>query len=100
MKSPLAVMVLVLLLATALAGCVASPNSFKGTPRSSGTVAGFWLGMWHGFIAPFMFVASLFKPNLAIYEAHNNGAWYNFGYLFGLACFFGGGNRASRRKCA
>ncbi len=27
-----------------------------------------------------------------------DGAWYNFGYLFGLACFFGGsGNRAARR---
>jgi hypothetical protein len=46
-----------------------------------------------------VFVASLFKSNLSIYEVHNNGAWYNFGYLFGLACFFGGnGNRAARRK--
>ena len=41
--------------------------------------------------------SSLFKSNLNIYELHNNGAWYNFGYLFGLACFFGGGgNRAAR----
>jgi hypothetical protein len=52
-----------------------------------------------GFIAPFVFVASLFKSNLNIYEVHNNGAWYNFGFLFGLACFFGGGgNQAARRK--
>ena len=43
--------------------------------------------------------ASLFKSNLNIYEVHNNGAWYNFGYLFGLACFFGGtGSRAARRS--
>ena len=27
----------------------------------------------------------------------NNGAWYNFGYLFGLACFFGGGGHGARR---
>ena len=54
-------------------------------------VAGFWLGLWQGFIAPFVFVASLFKSNLSIYEVHNNGAWYNLAYLFGLACFFGGG---------
>jgi hypothetical protein len=33
-------------------------------------------------------VASLFKSNLNIYEVHNNGGWYNFGFLFGLACFF------------
>src|SRR5215467_10151502 len=44
-----------------------------------------------GFIAPFMLVVSLFKNNLGIYEILNNGAWYNFGYLFGLACIFGGG---------
>jgi hypothetical protein len=44
-------------------------------------------------------VASLFKSNLNIYEVHNNGGWYNFGFLFGLACFFGGGgNQAARRK--
>jgi len=43
-------------------------------------------------------VASLFKGDLNVYEVHNNGSWYNFGYLFGLACFFrGGGNRTSRR---
>jgi hypothetical protein len=44
-------------------------------------------------------VASLFKSNLNIYEVHNNGGLYNFGFLFGLACFFGGGgNQAARRK--
>jgi hypothetical protein len=43
-------------------------------------------------------VVSLFRTDLSIYEVHNNGAWYNFGYLFGLACFFGDkGNRARRR---
>lgn len=61
--------------------------------RANKVVAGFWLGLWQGFIAPFVFVASLFKSNLGIYEVHNNGAWYNFGYLFGLACFFGGGGK-------
>jgi len=60
-------------------------------------VAGFWLGLWQGLIAPFVFVVSLFRRDLSIYEIHNNGAWYNFGYLFGLACFFGGGKRAGRR---
>jgi hypothetical protein len=45
-----------------------------------------------------VFVVSLFRRDLGIYEVHNNGAWYNFGYLFGLACFFGRkGNRAARR---
>ena len=99
MKSSLTLLVLVLLFVTILAGCAAGQNVSKGTTNDHDLVAGFWLGLWQGFIAPFVFVASLFKNTLTIYEVHNNGAWYNFGYLFGLACFFGGGgNRTARRK--
>ena len=54
--------------------------------------------MWQGFISPFAFVNSLLKSGLNIYEVHNNGAWYNFGYLFGLMCFFGGVHKTSRPK--
>ena len=99
MKSSLVLLVFVALLLNILAGCAAGPNQLKGTASEHDVVAGFRYGLWQGFIAPFVFVASLFKNNLSIYEVHNNGAWYNFGYLFGLACFFGGsGNRAARRK--
>ena len=98
MKSSLTLLVLVLLLLNILAGCAPGSNQSKGTASEHGVVAGFWLGLWQGFIAPFVFVASLFKSNLSIYEAHNNGAWYNFGYLFGLACFFGGGGHSSTRR--
>jgi predicted small secreted protein len=95
----LAALILVLLLLAMLAGCVPGPNNMKGAPGEKVPVAGFWLGLWQGFVAPFVFVVSLFKSDLNIYEVHNNGAWYNFGYLFGLACFFGGsGNRARRRR--
>ena len=97
MKSSFILVVLVLLLVSVVAGCAPSANLFQGTPGEHDRVAGFWLGLWQGSIAPFVFVASLFKHNLNIYEAHNNGAWYNFGYLFGLTCILGGsGRRASR----
>jgi hypothetical protein len=99
MRFPLTLLVLVLLLLNLLAGCAASPNQLKGRANDQGAVAGFWIGLWQGFIAPFVFVVSLFKNNVNIYEVHNNGIWYNFGYLFGLAWFFGGGGRgATRRK--
>ena len=98
MKSSLALLLLVLLLLNILAGCAPGPNEFKGTSGENYKVAGFWLGLWQGFIAPFVFVVSLFKSSISVYEVHNNGAWYNFGFLFGLACFFGGsGNRTARR---
>ena len=90
---------LALTLLLILAACAPGPNNLKGTPGDKHSVAGFWLGLWHGFIAPFLLVASLFKSNVGIYEVHNSGAWYNFGYLLGLACFFGGsGNRAASRN--
>src|SRR6266849_2915207 len=99
MKSSLTLLVIVLLLLNVLAGCAPGPNQSQGTASEHDGVAGFWLGHWHGVIARFVFGAALFKSNLSIYEVHNNGAVYNFGYLFGLACFFGGsGNRTARRK--
>src|SRR2546430_8013204 len=78
MKSSLTLIVRVLLLLNILAGCAQDANQAKGTASEHHGVAGFWLGLWHGFIAPFVFVASLFKSNLSIYEVHNNGGWYNF----------------------
>jgi len=101
MKTSFTVLVLVLLLLSILAGCAPTANPFKRMANEHGEIAGFWLGLWQGFIAPVVFVVSLFRSNLNVYEVHNTGPWYNFGYLFGLACFFGsGGNRASRRRCS
>ena|SRR5215470_9749113 len=99
MRLPVTFLVLAALLLSVLAGCAAGPNQSQDSPNDHGTVAGFWQGIWHGFIAPFVFVASLFKSNPTIYEVHNNGAWYNFAYLLGLACFFGSrGSCTARRK--
>jgi hypothetical protein len=99
MRSSLTLVVLALLVLNILAACAPGANQSAGTAREHGAVAGFWLGLWHGFIAPFVLLVSLFKSNLNIYDVHNNGLWYNFGYLLGVACFFGGGgNKAARRK--
>ncbi len=95
----LAALVLVLLLLAMLTACAPGLNNQAGTVNDKNSVAGFWLGLWQGLVAPFVFVISLFKTGLNIYEVHNNGAWYNFGYLFGLMCFFGGGgHKANRRR--
>jgi len=72
-------------------GCTAGPNQMTGSPDDEGKVAGFWKGLWHGFIVLFSFIVSLFSDNVRIYEVHNNGGWYNFGYLLGIMMFFGGG---------
>jgi len=61
MKPSLTLLVVVLLVLGVLAGCVSGPNPSKGTASEHGGVAGFWLGLWQGFIAPLVFVVSLFR---------------------------------------
>jgi hypothetical protein len=85
---------LVLLLVVTLTACAAGPNAAANQPGPEGQVAGFWLGLWHGFISFFTFIISLFNDNVSVYEVHNNGGWYNFGFILGVSMFFGGsGNR-------
>ena len=92
------VLIAALLLGFALAGCAAGPNGFAHTANGAGLVAGYWRGLWHGLIAPCTFLLSLFSDNVGVYEIHNNGRWYNFGFLSGLILTHGG--TASRRKRA
>lgn len=75
----------------------ASPNQLENSADAAGHVAGFWLGLWHGLPAPLTFVVSLFKDDIGIYEAHNNGRWYNFGFIFGLMIILGGNKGAAMK---
>jgi hypothetical protein len=91
---------LLILMLVMLTGCVAGPNALVNTPDEEGRVAGFWLGLWHGIIAPVTFIISLFSDKVHVYEVHNNGNWYTFGFLLGLVLVWGGGGGgvASRRR--
>jgi len=75
----------------------ANPNELENSEDQAGNVAGFWLGLWHGFIAPVAFFVSLFKDDIGLYETHNNGRWYNFGFIFGLM-IISGGNKGAQIK--
>jgi hypothetical protein len=97
MKIVLIAALLVLTLVT-LAGCVAGPNAMVNTPNEEGRVAGFWQGLWHGIIAPVTFVISLFSDKVHVFETHNNGNWYVFGFLLGLTAIWGGGGSAASRR--
>ncbi len=84
----------------AVAGSLAGPNPAVNTPDEAGRVAGFWYGLWHGSIAPVTFLISLFSPNVHVFEVHNNGKWYLFGFLLGVTSVWGGSrvNSARRRR--
>jgi len=70
---------------------VAGPNSKYREPDAE--PAGFWAGVWHGLIMPITFLVSLFNEGVGIYETHNVGRPYDFGFVLGASMAFGGGKR-------
>jgi hypothetical protein len=76
----------------ALTACAAGPNNVAevDAPR----IAGFWLGLWHGVISPVTFIVSLFTSHVSVYDVHNNGNWYDTGFILGVATAFSGAGRA------
>ena len=100
MKKTLIVFVILSLVMLSSA-CTAGPNELRNTPDEDGEVAGFWKGLWHGLIAPITFIISLFSKSVYVFEVHNNGGWYTFGFLLGASATLGGsggGAACSRKK--
>jgi hypothetical protein len=66
-------------------------------------VAGFCMGLLHGFLVPAALPGLLMGNNLPIYATNNSGRLYNIGYLLGLntcgALFFGITFRFPRKRC-
>jgi len=62
--------------------------------------AGFFYGIWHGWIAPITLIWSLFNPDIRIYEPLNTGWWYDFGFYIAVIGGFGGLSliRKSKKK--
>jgi hypothetical protein len=98
----LLVVLMVSMMVVAISGCAAGPSELVNVPDEDGDVAGFWQGLWHGVISPITFIVSLFSDSVQIYEVHNNGGWYDFGFLAGMSIIFGGsgGGAACRRRKA
>ena len=75
-----------------LSGCVPGDGS-----KAPDDPAGFFSGVWHGWIAPFSLIYSLFTSRIGIYEVYNTGFWYNLGYYMAIVSGFGGLSLARRK---
>jgi hypothetical protein len=64
------------------------PNPMVNQPDGQGRVARAVAGLWHGLIVPVTLVLSFFDSNVEIYEVHNAGSEYNFGFFLGEAFMF------------
>lgn len=79
-----------------ISSCMADSIDIKSIVEDK--PAGFWLGLWHGIIAPVTFILSLFSDSIAMYAVNNNGGWYDFGFVIGAGILFSGGKKASKFK--
>lgn len=61
-----------------------------GGNYSPGNPAGFFTGIWHGWIAPISLILGLFNKDITLYEAFNTGWWYDFGFYISIIAGFGG----------
>lgn len=64
------------------------PNPLVNKADSNKRVADIWMGVWHGVISPITLIISFSDPNVQMYEVHNDGSEYNFGFLVGVALLF------------
>ncbi len=82
-----------LLFLVILTGCVPGDGTY-----TSVKLAGFFWGIWHGWIAPISLVMGLFNHNIRIYEVVNSGWWYDFGFFMAIISGFGGLSLTRRRQ--
>lgn len=80
-------LLLLLIMITFFSSCV--PEGYESSK------AGFFSGIWHGFIIVFSLIGKLFGADIGIYAEHNTGFTYWLGFILGIGGF--GGGSASRR---
>ncbi len=83
---------LIAIITVTMAACVPGGGDFPGEHS-----AGFFFGIWHGWIAPISLIISIFNPLVRIYEVNNTGFWYDFGFYIAIISGFGGVS-LSRKK--
>jgi len=84
-KKQLLFILILMLFFLLISGC--APGSGVSTEADP---AGFFMGIWHGWIAPITLIIGLFNPEIRIYEVINTGWWYDFGFYIAVIGGFGG----------
>lgn len=85
--------ILLLIALITFIGCV--PGDGKHTTEKP---AGFFWGIWHGWIAPISLIWSIFNSDIRVYEPQNTGWWYDFGFYIAIISGFGGISLTRRKR--
>ena len=76
-----------------LSGCAPGGGS-----HTSDNLAGFFTGIWHGWIAPISLIWGLFNSSIRVYEELNTGWWYDFGFYIAIIGGFGSFSLIRRKQ--
>lgn len=60
--------------------------------------AGFFWGVWHGWIAPISLIWGFFNREIRVYEVYNSGWWYDLGFYMAIISGFGSLSFFRRKK--
>ena len=82
-----------LILLVLLTGCMAGIS-----PQFDTQQAGFFYGIWHGWLAPLSLILKFFNPEHSIYEINNTGLGYEFGFYMAIISGFGGLSLARKKR--
>jgi hypothetical protein len=91
-RSPRRLLLLLLVAGLSLSGCLPG-----GGAHTSDDPAGFFAGIWHGWIAPLSLLVGLFRADVRVYEVLNKGWGYDFGFYIAIIGGFGGLSLTRRR---
>ena len=77
---PMLLVIMVMILSSCMPGDGTNTKEFP---------AGFFRGVWHGWLAPISLIMGIFDRNIRIYEVFNNGWAYDFGFYIAIIRGFG-----------
>ena len=80
-------------LAIVASACAAGSGRFDAADP-----AGFFTGIWHGWIAPITLIWQIFDSDIRIYEPNNTGWWYDAGFYIAVISGFGGLSLTRKNK--
>lgn len=92
-KRLLSISLLVIAMVMILTGCI--PGDGRNSHQRP---AGFFWGIWHGWMAPISLIIGIFDSKIRIYEVYNNGWPYDFGYYIAIISGFGSVSLFRNRK--
>ncbi len=85
--------IITLLILIAFTSCMPNPEQNMGQSPS-----GFFMGVWHGWIAPLSLIVGFFNEHTRVYDPNNTGWWYDFGVYMAIISGVGGLSLARKNR--